>query len=62
MNPPVCADTLVATRASAPAMNESLQRRVPRDTKSLLTVRQTGIDTALAAKFTWSWERNRCCP
>ena len=51
MKPPVCANVSFATSAKPATTNAVIQRGVPRDTKSLQTVRQTGIDTALAAKI-----------
>jgi hypothetical protein len=51
MNPPVCANVSVATSAKPAITNAVIQRWVPKDTKSLQAVRQTGIDTALAAKI-----------
>ena len=51
MKPPVWANVSVATSTKPATTNGVIQRGVPKGTKSLQTVRQTGIDTALAAKI-----------
>jgi hypothetical protein len=51
MKPPDCADASFAAMAKTEKAIETIDRRVPWDTTSLLPARQTGTDTALAAKF-----------
>lgn len=50
MNPPDCAYAWPAATTRPATAIETIQRGVPRDTTSLQPARQTGIDTALAAK------------